>query len=406
MNTASFRIMIRSDRPKKSGEYALCIRVTIARKFKLFPIGFDVLPRNFDQGKSQVKKTDPFYFQKNKLILKAETKARKIAFDFAINDKPLTLGEFIKAYTNDNYGSVSFYDYIEYLILKRDNELSTDTLDMYRKQLSKLRRFRATLTFSEVNDDFIGDYRNYMIKKLNNKEITYYKCLEFIKRICNRAYKEKKISENPLRNLEIKRLKGDSNFLTIEELLKLDTIYQEQTLPANLQNVLRYFLFSCYTGIRYGDIYNLRFPMVKVKENTTYLDFMQHKTNKPALIPLIDQAKALIPDQGFTEQKVFNVMVNQTTNKLLKTIMEKAGIEKRITFHSGRHTCSNSLYQLDVDINTRCMIIGDTKEVINKHYTKEDMNMKLQALNKFSQAMKAKSSEAAQELQPDGAPTG
>ena len=52
---------------------------------------------------------------------------------------------------------------------------------------------------------------------------------------------------------------------------------------------------------------------------------------------------------------------------------------------------------------TRCMIIGDTKEVINKHYTKEDMNMKLQALNKFSQAMKAKSSEAAQELQPDGA---
>ena len=86
--------------------------------------------------------------------------------------------------------------------------------------------------------------------------------------------------------------------------------------------------------------------------------------------------------------------------------MEKAGIEKRITFHSGRHSCSNALYLQGVDINTRCMIIGDTKEVINKHYTKEDMNMKLQALNKFSQAMKAKSSEAAQELQPDGAPTG
>jgi len=49
------------------------------------------------------------------------------------------------------------------------------------------------------------------------------------------------------------------------------------------------------------------------------------------------------------------------------------------------------------------MIIGDTKEVINKHYTKEDMNMKLQALNKFSLAMKAKSSETVPELQPDGA---
>ncbi len=387
MNTASFRIMIRSDRPKISGEFALCIRVTIARKFKLFPIGFDVLPKNFDQGKSQVKKTDPFHFQKNQLILKVETKARNIAFDFAMNSKTLTLGEFIKAYTNDNYGSVSFYDYIEYLIVKRDNELSTDTLDMYRKQISKLRRFRPTLTFSEVNDDFISDYRNYMIKKLNNKEITYYKCLEFVKRICNRAYKEKKISENPLRNLEIKRLKGDSNFLTLEELLLLDNTYKAHTLPANLQNVLRYFLFSCYTGIRYGDMYNLRFPMLKQEGNITYLDFIQHKTKKPALIPLIEQAKALIPTKGFDEQKVFNVLVNQATNRHLKTIMEKVGIEKRIIFHTGRHSCSNALYLLGVDINTRCMIIGDTKEVINKHYTKEDMNMKLKALNKFSQAM-------------------
>jgi len=403
MNTASFRIMIRSDRPKKSGEFALCIRVTIARKFKLFPIGFDVLPRNFDQGKSQVKKTDPFNFKKNQLIQKVELKARNIAFDFAINGKPLTLNEFTKAYTNDNYGSVSFYDYIEYLILKRDNELSTDTLDMYRKQLSKLRRFRHTLTFSEVNDDFISDYRNYMTKDLNNKEITVYKCLEFVKRICNRAYKEKKISENPVRNLEIKRLKGEIDFLTLEELLKVDTIYQEHTLPANLKNNLRYFLFSCYTGLRYGDMYNLRFPSVKEEGNIMYLDYVQHKTKKQVLIPLIDQAKALIPSKGFEEQKVFDVKTNKTTNDLLKVIMKKAGIEKRICFHSGRHTCSNALYLLDVDIDTRSMIIGDTKEVINKHYTKEDINMKLKALNKFSQAMKDKSSEAAQELQPDGA---
>lgn len=68
------------------------------------------------------------------MILQAETKARNIVFDYALNDKNLPLDEFTKAYTNE-YGSVSLYEYIDYLSVKRDSGLSAYTLDYYRKQL-------------------------------------------------------------------------------------------------------------------------------------------------------------------------------------------------------------------------------------------------------------------------------
>ena len=140
--------------------------------------------------------------------------------------------------------------------------------------------------------------------------------------------------------------------------------------------------------MRYRDVYDLRFTSLKIVNEAVYLDFKQHKTNKLSFIPVIDQAKELIPLIHFDQQKVFFVYANQYTNKVLKKIISDAEISKRITFHSARHSCSNALFELGIDSEVRCMIIGDTKEVISKHYTSENLNMKLAALTKYSQAMK------------------
>ena len=400
MTTLHFKIVLRKDYLKKSGRYPVCLRITSGRIPKLFPLTIDCLDTDFDPVKQIIKRTDPDNFRKNALILKAKTKAGDIAFNYILNDKNLPLDEFTRAYTNDNYGSVSFYEYIEYLIVKRDSELSADTLDHYRKQLSKLKRFRPALTFSEVNETFILDYKDYMIRNLKNTPITWNKGLEFIKRICNQAYKEGKLKEHPFKNLVINRLKGNLGHLTVNELISLDKIYQDKTLAANLQNVLRYFLFACYTAMRYRDVYDLRFINLKYQAETAFLEFVQHKTNKHTITPLIDQAKELIPPQEFEQQRMFKVKTNQDTNRKLKDIMDTAKISKRITFHSARHTCSNALFILDVPLDVRSQIIGDTKEVVSNHYTKEDMSVTIKALDKYSQAMKVKTVEPDKDPEP------
>ena len=383
MATAHFKIIIRKDRPKKDGQFPVCLRATIDRKSKLFPLNFECIEKDFDAVKEIVKKSDIAHYRKNLLIQKENNKASQIKFDYAIADKNLTLAEFDRVYKNDNYGSVSFYEYIEYLIKKREATLAPDTIDFYKKQLSKLRRFRPTLTFGEVTEEFLYSYRDYMIKDLSNKLITQYKCLEFIKRVFNQAWKEDKIKTNPFKNFPIKRLKGTTEHLTLTELASLSKLYQECTLSKSQQNVLGYFLFSCFTGLRYGDVYGLKYNSIKTVQDIHLLDFVQHKTSKPMVIPLIKQAFELIAENGLQYQKVFNVLVNQKTNFHLKAIMKKVEIDKRITFHSARHTCSNVLHGLGVPLELRCMIIGDTKEVVSGHYTQENINLKLDALLKL-----------------------
>lgn len=387
MTNASFKIIIRKDRPKKDGQYPVCLRVIIGRKPKLFPLIFTCDEKDFDPVNEIVKKTDLAHYQKNLLIQKALNRANKIRFDYALEDKFLTMSEFKRAYLNDNYGSKSFHKYIEYLIDKRENELAPQTIKFYRKQLSKLRKFRPELTFSEVNEDFIHAYTQYMKKELKNKEITWYKGLEFIKRICNRAYKERKISENPVRDLVIKRPKGNISHLTIDEVKTLETLFLGNTFRPNLQNVLRYFLFACYTGIRFGDLKNMRYNNLKQSGNTFYLDFIQQKSNKQIGIPLMPQALALVPEKLLDQQRLFKVTCNQDTNRKLKDIMETAEIPKKISFHSSRHTCSNVLLALNIPLEVRSMILGDTKEVVSGHYTKQNLSLVIYAMEQYSHAL-------------------
>jgi integrase len=388
MTNASFKIVIRKDRPKKDGQFPICLRVIIGRKPKLIPFPFSCFDKDFDSVKEIVKKSDPLHYQKNLLLQKAVTKANIIKYDFANRERILSLTEFEKVFKNENYGSKSFYTYIEELIEKRDNILSNDTILFYRKQLSKLRKFKPELIFNDVNDCFVEDYKKYMIHTLKNKEITWQKGLEFLKRICNSAFIEKKINEHPLRNLKIKRPKGDTKHLTIDELNKLQTLYQSGDLQANLQNVLRYFLFACFTGMRYQDVKDLRFTHIKKIDTRPFLDFIQHKTKKESIIPVFDQVNELLPEKQFEQQKVFRVKCNQDTNRKLKEIMIIAEIGKRITFHSARHTCSNALYGLNTNIDTRSMILGDTKEVINNHYTEQNLNLSWDAMDKYSKVLK------------------
>ena len=391
MTTATFKIVLRKDHIRKNGQYLLCLRAIIARKSKLFPIlNFTCFDKDFDEVNGIVRKTDPAHYQKNLLIQKYLNKANKINFDYAIEEKTLSIDEFTKAFLNDNYGSKSFYEYIEHLIEKREDELAAETIQFYKKQLSKLRRFRPNLLFSEVNGDFIQSYKKYMIQKLGNQEITWYKSLEFIKRICNRAYKEKKINEHPLRDLEIKRLKGSTNHLTIDEIHILEEMYRNNEIKPNLRNVLRYFLFACYTGMRFRDVHDLRALNIVTVEGIQVVEYAMHKTKKPTLTPLIEQAVKLIPDNLLKYQKVFKVTTNQDTNRKLKTIIQLAGIEKAIIFHSSRHTCSNILLSLNIPTETRAMIIGDTEEVLKAHYTEKNITILAEAMRKYSESLKNK----------------
>lgn len=138
----------------------------------------------------------------------------------------------------------------------------------------------------------------FLIKERHNNKNTVTKAMKFIKSILNKAVLDGMIKENIFDKIPLGRTDGNREFLTIDELNSLSELYYGNGLKSNRNNVLRYFLFCCYTGLRYSDILNLRF--CDIHENK-YLSVKMVKTKEKVIVPLIDKAIKLIPNKGLCQ---------------------------------------------------------------------------------------------------------
>lgn len=158
------------------------------------------------------------------------------------------------------------------------------------------------------------------------------------------AYKEHKIQENVNDGLEaIDTLDTHREYLTMEELQRLaDTECASDVLK-------RASLFSCLTGLRFGDVRDLTWDKI-----TSYPDgghcmrITTEKTETDASLPITDEAYELLgkPGSGIVF-KGFSYSLVQTE---LDSWIKAAGITKHITFHCFRHTFATLLLSSGTDI--------------------------------------------------------
>lgn len=85
-----------------------------------------------------------------------------------------------------------------------------------------------------------------------NTVIHYMKCM---KKITNLPLANGWITTNPFASVKFKEKKVIRNFLTINELNMLKN--KEFGIP-HLETVLDIFLFCCFTGLAFIDVYNLK----------------------------------------------------------------------------------------------------------------------------------------------------
>ncbi|HRY31656.1 MAG TPA: site-specific integrase [Bacteroidales bacterium] len=370
--SATFKVKLRQDRSNADGTRSVYLQVIIDRTIKKYPIGVNVLEKNFKDG--IISKGDAEHIRKNLLIDKAMNKAKKIKFDYDIKEIAFGLEEFDKQYNNDRYGSTSFYDFVTSQMPYLKARLSVDTIKFYDKGVSKLKGFRAEFNLGEVNLAFLKEYEQYMIGLGNNKN-TINSSMSFVKRVLKQAIRAGIIDKDPFKNYPIERIVGNREFLTSEELQVLVKHYSEEPMEDNKKNVLQYFLFCCYTGLRYGDIKNLRFKDIYevndgVNPPVSVISIDMHKTGKPVRIPMLEDALRLMPLPGLDQQKVFKVFANQPTNRYLKEIMKKAKIEKEISFHCARHTFATVALSSGIRLDIVGEILGHTDLKTTKIYAK------------------------------------
>lgn len=285
------------------------------------------------------------------------------------------------------------------------NNWAESTSKKFATVKNHLNEFNAALSFDTFTEEGMKDYVDFLRKKdMRNSSVS--KQIAFLKwflRWCtkkgychNTAYED----FNP----KLKSAPKKVIFLTNDELNKLKTV----EIPHNkqyLERVRDVFLFCCFSGLRYSDVYNLKRSDVK----PDHIEITTVKTADSLIIELNNHSKAILEkykDIHFEDHKALPVISNQKMNVYLKELGELAEINdpvretfykgsKRIDIvtpkyallgtHAGRRTFICNALALGIPAQVVMKWTGHSDYKAMKPYIDIADNIKANAMSRFNQ---------------------
>ena len=332
------------------------MRVNFASKRIEFTTGYRIDAAKWDADKQRVKngcsnKLKQSASEINASLLEYYTEIHSIFKRFEVEDIMPT-PEQIKEAFNALHKPVSdepkpkkeallcdffqvFDDFVE--DCGRQSNWTDSTFEKFAAVKNHLTNFREGLTFEFFDERGLNDYVGYLrdVKEMRNTTIG--KQLSFLKWFLRWAFK-KGVHQNNAYDSYKPKLKSTQKkiiFLTWDELNRL----REFKIPSNkqaLERVRDIFLFQCFTGLRYSDVFNLRRSDIK----GDHIEVTTVKTSDSLIIELNNHSKAILDkykDVAFEDDKVLPVITNQKMNDYLKELAELAGINEpvRQTYYRG-----------------------------------------------------------------------
>ena len=241
------------------------------------------------------------------------------------SDKPDPSTDFYKA----------FDEFV--CVCGRQNDWTHATYEKFAAVKNHLRAFRAELNFSFFNEAGLTEYVRYLREVREMRNSTIGKQLSFLKWFLRWSFSQGMHRNNAYDTFrpKLKDTQKKIIFLTWEELTKLRE-FEIPPAKQSLDRVRDVFLFQCFTGLRYSDVYNLRSSDIK----EDHIEVTTIKTSDSLVIELNKHSKAILEkyqDVVFEHDKALPVITNQKMNEYLKELAELAGINEPIrqTYYKG-----------------------------------------------------------------------
>lgn len=263
--------------------------------------------------------------------------------------------------------NVTFPIFAKEYVKQSDRRQSTK--DNLITTINVLQEFRPGLDFKDITYTFLKDFETYLREKGNGVN-TVAKHLRQLRTLVNEAINQGYIHADayPFRKFKIKQEKGRHEFLTPDELRKLENLEVEDN---KLRHVLDAFLFCCYVGLRFSDFCQLT-PANFIRVNgQKWLHFKSIKTGIELRLPLhlLFEGKSLTILDRYKIEEFASLGCNSDVNKYLAQIAGMARIRKHITYHTARHTCATLLIHQGVPITTVQKLLGHTSVKTTEIYS-------------------------------------
>ena len=235
--------------------------------------------------------------------------------------------------------------------------------------ITVLQEFRPGLDFKDITYTFLKDFEVYLREKGNGIN-TVAKHLRQLRTLVNEAINQGYIHADayPFRKFKIKQEKGRHEFLTPDELKKLENL---EVHDLKLRHVLDAFLFCCYVGLRFSDFCQLKQSNFIKVNGKKWLHFKSIKTGIELRLPLhlLFEGRALSILDKYDITEFANLGSNSEVNKSLSVIIGMTRIKKHITYHTARHTCATLLIHQGVPITTVQRLLGHTSVKTTEIYS-------------------------------------
>ena len=382
MVRSSFSILffIRESKARKNGNVPIEVMITVNGERNSFSTGKQIAIEKWDKTKQQVKGKDQetqnlnnylkaikakLYQKEAELLERGFIITAQILYD-AYFDKVESLKErsLFEVFEEHNQEQEKL---VGNGVSKATHWVSVYTIRLLREFVQQKYK-REDLYLRELNINFIQSFHSFLRIDKGMAQNSSTKHLKLLKKIINLSVANSYMAFNPFSTYKVEREPVEIDFLDEEELRKI--INFDTPLP-RLERAKDMFLFGCFTGLSYIDIKTLT-PEHFEKDSASriWIKKRRVKTGVLSRIPLLPIAK-LILDKYKGGEKLLPIQDPADINKYLKDIAILCGINKRICFHTSRHTFASTVTLANnISLEVVSKMLGHTNTRMTAHYAK------------------------------------
>ena len=360
MEKISYNLVFnRKKRLNKRGMALVQVEAYLNRKKMYFSTKIYLKPEQWDAKRKMVKNhpnanvLNRMLYENIAAIEQTELglwqQGKSISLDLLKNsiDKPLSNGRSFLTFFKEEIANSSLKE------STRQNHLST---------LELLQEFKKEVLFTDLTFEFVSSFDNYLQSKGYHLN-TIAKHMKHLKRYINVAINKEymDIQKYAFRKYKIKSIEGSHTHLAPEELHKFENL-QLIGRYTRLQKTKDAFLFCCYAGLRYSDFTNLTSANIVEVHLDNWIIYISVNTVMELLLPLyfLFVCKGIEILQRYKDDlnSFFKLKDNSNINKELNILAGLAKIDKRVSFHTARHTNATLLLYNGANITTVQKLLG------------------------------------------------
>lgn len=347
---STFRTLfyLKKNQPKSNGLVPIIARITVNTQVVQFGCKLDINPQIWDVKAGKAIGRSKEASDVNIALDNMRVAIRK-SYDKQMEDYGYAMPEKIRNQVLGlEKGAKSLIEYIDLHNQQYENRVGINTTRTtfirYKLVKERIQDFLKSnynvsdIPIRDLTPVILENFYLYLRKDCKCENNSSMKTMQRLRKIVYFAKNMGEVMADPYQSFRVHFESVDREILTQEEI---DTIYNKEFITDRLEQIKDIFIFSCYTGLSYIDVANLREDNIQEAfDGNMWVMIKRSKINVNANIRLLDIPKEILAKYKgkLKDGKCLPVVSNQKTNEYLKEIAVICGINKKLTYHLARHS--------------------------------------------------------------------